>query len=123
MAKYVKNDIVIGTVTGIENYGIFVSLDDSYSGLIHISEISDKYVKNVCDYANLDEKIRVKVLYVDEESNHLKLSIKNFDYRINKKVKNNIEETSLGFLTLKEKLNDWIIKKKDELVTKNVNLK
>ena len=38
--KYKKEDIVTCTVTGIEEYGIFVKLDDNCTGLIHISEIS-----------------------------------------------------------------------------------
>ena len=46
MNQYKKGEIVTGCVTGIEKYGIFVSLDDYYSGLIHISEISDFFVKN-----------------------------------------------------------------------------
>ena len=46
MNQYKKGEIVTGCVTGIEKYGIFVSLDDYYSGLIHISEISSFFVKN-----------------------------------------------------------------------------
>ena len=42
MEKYEKGKIIKGQVTGIEKYGIFVSLDEFYSGLIHISEINDK---------------------------------------------------------------------------------
>ena len=44
MKKYKYGEIVTGYVTGIEKYGVFVSLDEYYSGLIHISEISEKYV-------------------------------------------------------------------------------
>ena len=42
MTKYKVGSTVTGNVTGIEKYGAFVSLDDYYSGLIHISEISDE---------------------------------------------------------------------------------
>jgi len=44
MPKYQIGDIVTVSVTGIEKYGIFVGLDEYYSGLIHISEISDGFV-------------------------------------------------------------------------------
>ena len=115
MSNYIKNEIITGTVTGIEPYGIFVSLEDDYSGLVHISEISDAYVRNINDYVELDEIIRVKILAIDNESHHLKLSIKNFDYRINKKNSTNIKETSLGFSTLHKNMNIWIEKKKKEL--------
>lgn len=116
MAIYEKNSIVVGHVTGIEKYGIFVSLDDYYSGLIHISEISDGFVNNISDYVELGESIKVKVLEVDDKNYHLKLSIKNINYRIEKKNKTKIEETESGFQTLKEKLPIWIAQKKEELL-------
>ena len=76
MKKYEKGKVVTGQVTGIEKYGIFVSLDEFYSGLIHISEISDGFVKNVNDYVKVGETIRAVVVDVDDDNYHLKLSIK-----------------------------------------------
>ena len=67
MSKYECGKIVTGCVTGVENYGIFVSLDEYYSGLIHISEISTKFVKDINDYVNIGETIRVKIVEKDEE--------------------------------------------------------
>ena len=49
--KYKIGSVVLGYVTGIKEYGIFVQLDNNTSGLIHISEISNKYIENVNDYA------------------------------------------------------------------------
>ena len=76
MGKYNKNDVVLGLVTGIENYGIFVSLDEYYSGLIHISEISDKFVQNISEYVSLNEILSAKVIECDEINHKLRLSIK-----------------------------------------------
>ena len=59
MNNFNIGDIVTGTVTGIENYGVFVSLGENSSGLIHISEISDFFVRNVNDYVELNETIKV----------------------------------------------------------------
>ena len=42
MRKYKDGEYVTGCVTGIEKYGIFVSLDEYYNGLIHISEKSEQ---------------------------------------------------------------------------------
>lgn len=112
MPKYKKEDIVKGKVTGIENYGIFLSLDDDYIGLIHISEISDKFVKNIFDYVQLNETISCKVLEADESSKRLKLSIKNFDYRIEDKKK---WEDENGFSPLREKLPEWIADYKEKI--------
>lgn len=105
MSKYKVGDIVKGKVTGIENYGIFLLLNDDYTGLIHISEISDKFVRNVFDYVQLDEVISSKVIDVDEENKKMKLTIKNFDYRIDDKRK--LEDKN-GFSPLRSKLPEWI---------------
>ena len=111
MSKIEKGKIIRGTVTGIESYGVFVSCDDYYSGLIHISEISHGFVKNITDFVKIGDIILVEVLDVDEELNHLKLSIKNIDYKMKSSVrKRKIKETPLGFKTLEYKLPIWIEK-------------
>lgn len=109
MTKYVKGKIVEGTVTGIETYGIFVSLDEYYSGLIHISEVSHNFVKDVHDYVKIGDTIYVEIIGVDSESCHLSLSIKNINHLKKPSLKKKkIQETSLGFKTLAYKLPIWI---------------
>ena len=115
MLKYEKGKIVKGQVTGIENYGIFVSLDEFYSGLIHISEISDGFVKNINDYVSVGETIRAKVVEIDEDNYHVKLSIKNMNYKLKKRNFTPLIETTLGFKPLEEKLPGWIAGKLEEL--------
>ena len=109
MSKIKKGRIVRGTVTGIESYGVFVSFDDYYTGLIHISEISHGFVKNITDFVHIGDLIFVEILDVDEELGHLKLSIKNIEYKKKEIVRRKkIHETSLGFKTLEYKLPIWI---------------
>ena len=109
MSKIKKGRIVRGTVAGIESYGVFVSCDDYYTGLIHISEISHGFVKNITDFVKIGDLIFVEILDVDEELGHLKLSIKNIEYKKNIAIKRKkIKETSLGFKTLEYKLPFWI---------------
>lgn len=111
MANYKKGNIVTGTVTGIESYGVFVSFDEYYSGLIHISEISHGFVKDIHDYVKVGDVIKVEILEVDEETSHLKLSIKNIGVekpKPNRRKKRKIEETASGFRTLAKKLPYWI---------------
>ena len=79
MSKYRKGNIVKATVTGIESYGVFVSFDEYYTGLIHISEISNNFVKDITDYVNIGDVISVKILEIDDEEGHLKLSIKDIE--------------------------------------------
>lgn len=112
MPKYKVGDVVKGKVTGIENYGIFLLMDDGYTGLIHISEISEKFVRNVFDYVQLEEIINSKVIEVDESNKRLKLTIKNFDYRIDDKSE--LEDKN-GFSLLKKKLPEWISEYKEKM--------
>lgn len=109
MGEYKKGKIVRGTVTGIETYGIFVSLDEYYSGLIHISEVSHGYVKDIHDFVKIGDTIYVEIKDVDNETFHLNLSIKNINYLKKPNLKRKkIVETSLGFKTLAYKLPLWI---------------
>lgn len=111
MAKYEKGKIVKGIVSGIESYGAFVIFDEYYTGLIHISEISHDYVKKITDYININDTIYTEILEVDNEMNHLKLSIKNIKYKPQqKKHLKKIVETKQGFKTLAYKLPKWIEK-------------
>ena len=111
MNNFNIGDIVTGVVTGIENYGVFVSLGEHSSGLIHISEISDYFVRNINDYVELNETIKVKIIDVDSSNNHYKLSIKNFKYRNKNKHNTKIVETKSGFSNLEKALNVWISEK------------
>ena len=70
-----NGDIVSGIVTGIKDYGAFVQVED-YCGLIHISEFSDGFVKNINEIVTTGEVISVKILEIDEEGKKLKLSYK-----------------------------------------------
>ena len=111
MGKYEKGKIVKGVVTGIESYGVFVSFDEFYTGLIHISELSHSFVKDVHDFVNIGDQIYVEILDVDEESNHLKLSIKNIIYKKNGYIRRKkIIETGSGFSILAQNLPKWIKK-------------
>lgn len=67
--------IVEGTVVKITNYGAFVELPDGKSGLVHISEIADTYVKDVKDYLKEHDKVKVKILGLNEKGK-LDLSVK-----------------------------------------------
>lgn len=119
MLKYEKGRIVTGQVTGIEKYGIFVSLDEFYSGLIHISEISDGFVKDINDYVSIGETIQAKVVEIDDKTYHVKLSIKNINYRITRKTNFKLKEVSRGFKPLEENLSEWISKKLNEIDSQN----
>ena len=58
--------IVEGKVTRITDFGAFVELEDNKSGLIHISEVADVYVRNVRDFLSEGDQVRAKVISIDE---------------------------------------------------------
>lgn len=115
MKKYKAGDIVTGTVTGIEKYGIFINIDDKHNGLIHISEITSSFVRNIHDYVRLGELIQAKVIEDTNNDHQVKLSLKDIEYRITEKKNKKIEETPLGFATLNKKLDEWIAEKSNEI--------
>lgn len=110
---YKKGDVIKCIVTGFKDYGIFVKIDDDYDGLIHISEISEAFVRNVTDYAELNEEIFAKVIEVNEEKKHLKLTIKDMNYKVDGNDIREIDKN--GFMPLKNHLNIWINEKIKEL--------
>jgi len=57
--------IVEGVVTGITNFGAFVLLPNGETGLVHISEVADTYVKDINEYFHKKDKVKVKVLSVN----------------------------------------------------------
>lgn len=67
--------IVEGVVTGITKFGAFVELPGGVTGLVHISEVADTYVKDVKDFLKESDKVKVKILTVDEKGK-IGLSIK-----------------------------------------------
>jgi S1 RNA binding domain protein len=56
-----------GRVTGITRFGAFVDLADGVTGLVHISEIADHYVKDVNDHLKINDIVKVKVIHVDKD--------------------------------------------------------
>ena len=98
-------------VTGIQNYGVFVSSGE-YSGLIHISEISDKYVNNIGAIFNIGELIEAYVMEVYEAEKRLVLSYKKA-HDIHPRVLNQVD-IKIGFKSLKNQLPVWIKDKKGE---------
>ena len=119
MEKVKKNDVIKVKVKGVQKYGAFVnSEDNNYDGLIHISEISYGYVKNVNDYLKIGDSIYAEVVDVSDKDNQLKLSIKDIDYKNDGTKLKRMAETKNGFTPLKDNLEIWINKKIKEITDK-----
>ena len=92
-----KGSILDGVVKGITNFGAFVELPGGTTGLVHISEVADAYVKNVNNYLKENDKVKVKVINIDQ-GGKIGLSIKQAasGYESKKSKKSN-RETQVSF--------------------------
>ncbi|GAA0439412.1 S1 domain-containing RNA-binding protein [Lentibacillus halophilus] len=64
-----------GKVTGITNFGAFVEIEKGKTGLVHISEVADNYVKDINEHLSVGDSVTVKVINVEEDGK-IGLSIK-----------------------------------------------
>ena len=75
--REIKPDMeLVGTVTRIEKYGVFVDIQAERPGLVHISEMAHGYVRTPTDIVQKGEEINVKVLKVNRRKKQIKLSMK-----------------------------------------------
>lgn len=104
-----KKDRISCVATGIQPYGVFIEYQN-YSGLIHISEISDHYIDDIQEIIKVGDLIDVIVLDVDEQNKRLKLSYKQAN-PIHPKIKGMVK-IKKGFHPLARALPHWIEKSK-----------
>ena len=69
--------ILTGTVRNVIDFGAFVDIGVKNDGLVHISEMSDKYVKNPMDVVSVGDIVKVRVIKIDLEKKKVSLSMKN----------------------------------------------
>ncbi|MFK2826547.1 S1 domain-containing post-transcriptional regulator GSP13 [Bacillus sp. B190/17] len=107
-----QGQIIKGKVTGIQPYGAFIALDNGTQGLVHISEITHGFVKDIHEYLQVGEEVKVKVMSVNKDEGKISLSIRateEMKLSVPQPVRRlKISENSEGFNTLKDKLQEWI---------------
>jgi len=101
-----QGDIVKGRITNIKSYGAFVRVEDKYDGLIHISEISDGFVRNIEDYLTVGDEVTVEVIKVDGD----KISFSYKSQNKTRRKKRESTELKTGFRPFEDKLKDWVDK-------------
>lgn len=71
-----EGQILTGTVRNVIDFGAFVDVGVKHDGLVHISEMSESFVKNPADVVSVGDVVKVKVIGVDQERQKVKLSMK-----------------------------------------------
>jgi uncharacterized protein len=75
--KDLKADMELtGTVRNVIDFGVFVDIGVHQDGLVHISQICDRYIKHPSEVVSVGDIVKVKVLDVDEKKNKISLTMK-----------------------------------------------
>ena len=110
--KYQVGQLIVGKVYNVNPYALFMSFEDGVTGLLHISEISDSFIRDIEKYGSVGDEIKVKILSIDKDNGFLRVSYKQVppeemysSHTNQRKVPTTSEDE---FLPLKEKLDSWI---------------
>lgn len=68
--------VLPGKVTNITKFGVFVDIGIHQDGLVHISQLADKFVKDPLDVVKLNERVKVRVINIDKKRNRISLSMR-----------------------------------------------
>lgn len=111
--KYQVGDLIIGKITSVKPYALFLSFEGGSNGLLHISELSDSYIRDIEKYGSVGDEIKVKVISIDEANGFLRVSYKRvpeeerFSTHVNE-ARIYLEESEKDFSELEKKLPIWI---------------
>ena len=106
-------DIIIGKVNQVRPYALFLTFENGQNGLLHISELSDNYIRDIEKYGSIGDEIKVKVLSIDEFNGFMRVSYKAIpdNEKYNSHDENNhhfAQFDEADFHDLEEKLPIWI---------------
>ena len=107
------DDILIGKVNQIRPYALFLTFENGQRGLLHISELSDNYIRDIEKYGSIGDEIKVKVLSIDPTNGFLRVSYKAIPveerYNTHDESKHlSAQFDEADFHDLEEKLPQWI---------------
>jgi general stress protein 13 len=125
LGNFAVGDIVEGKITGIKPFGAFVAIDDDNQGLVHISEVSHGYVKDINEYLSVGQEVKVKILTIDEDAGKISLSIRKTEPEPKRPAKKPAKPKAQeqGFNTLEDKLKGWLKESNEKQAQLNKRLK
>jgi len=106
------NSIIKAKVIDVKPYAAFLEFENGSKGLLHISEISDKFIRDILSVVSKGDEINVLVLSIDKKDGFIRCSLKRvpeenrMSTHKNERKRPNITEKD--FSPLKEKLPEWI---------------
>ena len=111
--SYQIGEDIIGKVTQVKPYALFLSFEDGSNGLLHISELSDNYIRDIEKFGTVGDELKVRVLSIDKTNGFLRVSFKAIPDK--EKFTTHQSQTHAApvindsdFSELKEKLPMWI---------------
>ena len=111
--EYKVGDLIIGKVTSVKPYALFLEFPNNLKGLLHISELSDSYIRDIEKFGVPGDEMKVIILSIDNDNSFLRVSLKKVPLEDRYTVHNdNLKEgLSFGeedFKPLKDRLPEWI---------------
>lgn len=83
-SKYALGSVISGKVTNVADFGIFVEIEEGIEGLVHVSELSHKRIKETSDLYAIGDTVSAVIKHVDSENKRIRLSIKDHESSSNK---------------------------------------
>ncbi|MFA6675598.1 MAG: S1 RNA-binding domain-containing protein [Bacilli bacterium] len=110
--SYNIGDLIIGEITSVKPYALFLTFEDGGQGLLHISEISNAYIRDIEKFGTKGDKMKVKVIAIDTDNGFLRLSLKQVpsEETYNTHSNNNRQAPQVDegdFAPLEKKLPQW----------------
>ena len=111
--NYQVGDLIIGKVSAVKPYALFLTFENGSKGLLHISELSDAYIRDIEKYGTVGDEMKVMVLSIDQTNGFLRVSVKRIPEEEQYSTHVNesriyLSENEKDFTPLKEKLPIWI---------------
>ena len=122
--KYQIGELIVGKVTAVKPYALFMSFEDGSSGLLHISEISDNYIRDIEKFGTVGDELKVKILSIDPNNGFLRVSFKQVSPEDTYSTHTSSSRSTLqidkkDFASLEENLPKWIDKTMKEIKGEN----
>lgn len=115
--------IVIGKVKNVKPYALFLEFGFKVNGLLHISEISDSFIRDIEKYGSVGDELKVKIIDIDKSNGFMRVSLKQVPpeeaYSTHQDEKVIPVATKKEFAQLKEKMPMWIEETLNKIGDKN----